>query len=187
MVEILLGKSDRLWSKRAQELTFIVLGDSLWTQNSQPSSSCNLISGSELWSHYLQRSLITCSSLSFRIDMKVKVKVDQLCLTLLCYPMDYIVHGILQARILNWAVFPFSRGYSQPKDQTQVSRIAGRFFTSWATREAHEYWSRDPIPSPADLSDPGIQLGSPALQVDFLPTGLSGKSYRIDIWNQNSD
>ena len=53
-------------------------------------------------------------------------------------PMDYPVHGILQARILEWVAFPFSRGSSQPKDQTQVSHIAGRFFTSWATREALE-------------------------------------------------
>ena len=40
------------------------------------------------------------------------------------------VHGILQARILEWVVFPFSRGSSQPRDQTQVSHISGRFFTS---------------------------------------------------------
>ena len=50
--------------------------------------------------------------------------------------MDYTVHGILQARILEWVAFPFSRASSQPRDQTQVSHIAGRFFTSWATREA---------------------------------------------------
>ena len=53
-----------------------------------------------------------------------------------CDPMDYTVHGILQARILEWVAFPFSRGSSQPRDQTQVSCIAGRFFTSWATKEA---------------------------------------------------
>ena len=47
-----------------------------------------------------------------------------------------IVHGILQARILEWVAIPFSRGSSQPTDQTQVSQIAGGFFTSWATREA---------------------------------------------------
>ena len=52
-----------------------------------------------------------------------------------------IVHGILQARILEWVAFPFSRGSSQPRDQTQVSRIASVFFTSWATREAQEHWS----------------------------------------------
>ena len=43
--------------------------------------------------------------------------------------------------ILEWVAFPFSRVSSQPRDQTQVSRIAGGFFTSWVTREAQEYWS----------------------------------------------
>ena len=65
-------------------------------------------------------------------ERKVKVKVAQSSLTL-CDPMDYTVHGILQARILEWVVFPFSRGSSQPRDQTQGSHIAGEFFTSWAT------------------------------------------------------
>ena len=45
--------------------------------------------------------------------------------------------GILQARILEWVAMPSSRRSSQPRDQTQVSHIAGRFFTIWATREAH--------------------------------------------------
>ena len=54
---------------------------------------------------------------------------------------DNTVHGILQARVLEGVAFPFSRGSSQPRDWTQVSRIAGRFFTSWTTREAHKYWS----------------------------------------------
>ena len=63
------------------------------------------------------------------------MKITQLCPTL-CTPMDYTVHGILQARILELVAFPFCRGFSQPRDQTQVSGIACRFFTSWATREA---------------------------------------------------
>ena len=50
----------------------------------------------------------------------LKVKVIQSCLTL-WDPMVYTVHEILQARILEWVAFPFSRGYSQPRDQTQVS------------------------------------------------------------------
>ena len=62
----------------------------------------------------------------------MKLKVAQSCPTL-CDLMDYTVHGLLQARILEWIAFPFSRGSSQPRDQTQVSRIAGRFF-------AQEYW-----------------------------------------------
>ena len=57
------------------------------------------------------------------------VKVAQSCPTV-CDPMDYIIHGILQARILEWVAFPFSMGSSQPSDQSQVSCIAGRFFTS---------------------------------------------------------
>ena len=46
--------------------------------------------------------------------------------------------GILQARILEWVAVPSSRGSSQPRDQTQVFHIAGRYFTDWATREARE-------------------------------------------------
>ena len=53
---------------------------------------------------------------------EVKVKVTQSCPTL-CDPMDYTVHGILQARILQWVAFPFSRGSSQPRNQTQVSHM----------------------------------------------------------------
>ena len=52
------------------------------------------------------------------------------------HSMDYTVHGILQARILGWVAFPFSKGSSQPGDWTQVSCITVRFFTIWATREA---------------------------------------------------
>ena len=74
------------------------------------------------------------------IHSKVKVKVTHLCLTL-CNPMDCIVHGILQARLilqapLEWGTVPFSRGSSWPRNQTGVSCIAGRFLTSWAPREA---------------------------------------------------
>ena len=64
-----------------------------------------------------------------------EVKVAQLCPTL-CNPMDYTVHGILQAKILEWVAFPFSRGSSQPRDWTQVSHTASGFFTCWATGEA---------------------------------------------------
>ena len=54
------------------------------------------------------------------------------------HPMDYTVRGILQARILEWVAVPFFRASSQPRDRTHVFHIAGRFFTSWATREAHK-------------------------------------------------
>ena len=109
---------------------------------------------------------------------KVKVKVAQSCTTL-CEP---IVHGILQAKTLEWEAFPFSRGSSQPRDWTQVSCIVGGFFTSWATREAQEYWSGQPIPSLADLPDPGTEPGSPALQADSLPIEPSGKPHTLRYW-----
>ena len=67
------------------------------------------------------------------------VNVAQSCPTL-CNPMDYTVHKIFQARIVEWVAFPFSRASSQPRDWTQVSCITGIFFTRWATREAQEYY-----------------------------------------------
>ena len=63
------------------------------------------------------------------------MKVARSCLTL-CNAMDSTVHGILQARVLERVAFPFSGESSWPRDGTQVSLIAGRFFTSWATRKA---------------------------------------------------
>ena len=70
------------------------------------------------------------------------VLVAQLCLTV-CNPMDCSppgssVHGTLQAKILEWVATSFSRGCSQPRDWTQVTFIASRFFTIWATRETHK-------------------------------------------------
>ena len=73
----------------------------------------------------------------------VCVLFTQSCLTL-CNPMDYSppsssVHGILQARILEWVAIPFSRGLSQPRDWNWVSWIAGRFFTIWAIYHIYTY------------------------------------------------
>ena len=72
---------------------------------------------------------------------------------ILCDPMDCSlpgssVHGILQARILEWVAIPFSRGSYQPRDQTQVSCIAGRFFTIWPPGKPicnglHSYFSKE--------------------------------------------
>ena len=73
-------------------------------------------------------------------QIKVKSEVAQLCPTL-CDPMDCSlsgssIHGIFQARVLEWIAISFSRGSSWPRNRTQVSHIAGRRFTFWATREA---------------------------------------------------
>ena len=66
-------------------------------------------------------------------------EVAQSCPTL-CYPMDCSlpgssVHGIFQARVLEWVAIAFSRGSSSPRDWTRVSGIVGRRFTIWATRD----------------------------------------------------
>ena len=74
---------------------------------------------------------------------KSESEVAQSCPTLWdpmdCSLPDSSLHGILQARILEWVAISFSRGSSWPRDQTQVSCTAGRHFTLWATREAKTY------------------------------------------------
>ena len=84
-----------------------------------------------------------CIYICVYIYMKVKVLVVQLCPTL-CDSMDCSlsgssVHGIVQARILEWVAIPFSRGCSQPRDQTWVSCIAGRFFTIYTQTHTYIY------------------------------------------------
>ena len=71
-------------------------------------------------------------------------EVGQSCLTVCdpvhCSPPGSSIHGVLQARILEWVAVSFSRGSSQPRNRTHVSHIAGRRFNLWATREAHIIW-----------------------------------------------
>ena len=123
----------------------------------------------------------TCWSLRWWLAFfRNKVKVTQLCSTLRS-PMDYTVHGILQARILEWVAFPFSRGSSQPRDQTQVSHIADRFLTCWASREARILkWAA--IPSPGDLPDSGNKPGSPTLQAILYQLSCEGSSLETKFY-----
>ena len=89
-------------------------------------------------SHEIKRCLLLGRKALTNLEVKWS-EVTQSCPTL-CDPMDSLpgssVHGILQARILEWVAISFSRGPSWPRDRTQVSCIAGRCFTIWATREA---------------------------------------------------
>ena len=76
----------------------------------------------------------------------LKLLVAQSC-PILCDPMDCnppgsSVHGILQARILEWVAMTFSRGSSWFRDWTRVSHIAGRFFTIWVTGDASRVWEK---------------------------------------------
>ena len=103
------------------------------------------------------------------MSVKVKMKVAQWCPTL-CDPMDYTVHGILQARTLEWVAFPFSKGSSQPMDRTQVSTLQVDSLPAEPQGKP-----KNPGVGSLSLPSPGIKLGSSALQVDSLPTELSGK------------
>ena len=73
-------------------------------------------------------------------ERKKESEVAQSCLTLCdpvnCSPPSSSVHGILQARVLEWVAIPFARGSSRPRDRTRVSLVAGRRLALWATREA---------------------------------------------------
>ena len=87
-----------------------------------------------------QGCILSPSLFNLYVEWQSDSEVAQLCLTL-CDPMDCSlpgssVHGIFQARILEWVAISFSRGSSWPRDRTQVSCIVGRRFTIWATREA---------------------------------------------------
>ena len=133
------GGNRALWTKSSQAATKI-----LHAVTRRPKILCAATKTQlSRTKKFLRRQLLTSIPTILSVKSKapfMKVKVVQSCPTL-CNPTDYTVHGILQARILEWVAFPFSRGSFQPRDWTQVSCIAGRFFTSWATREAQEYWS----------------------------------------------
>ena len=90
---------------------------------------------------------VGCHFLLQCMKVKSKREVAQSCLTLSdptdCSLPGSSAHAIFQARVREWgaiAFSTFSRGYSQPKDWTQVSCIAGRFFTVWNSREAPFIW-----------------------------------------------
>ena len=85
--------------------------------------------------------LLTIMLLSPHHNPESESEVSQSCLTLCdpvdCSPPGSSVRGILQVRILEWVAISFSRGSSGPRDQTQVSRTAGRRFNLWATSPHH--------------------------------------------------
>ena len=87
-----------------------------------------------LISHMIQLKLKSQHSI---VAVLVIQSCTTICDTVDGSPTGCSVHGILQARILEWVVIPFFRGSSQPRDWTQVSCITGRFFIFWATRELH--------------------------------------------------
>ena len=115
-------------------------------------------------------------------NIRVKL-LDQLCPTLCdpldCSPPGSSVHGILQARILEWVAIFFSRGSSWPRDQTQVSRIAGRLFTIWATSEAPPIGTMPWICASNEIWVVGQLILENLYQLRFLPVCFTSK-YTFD-------
>ena len=136
-------------------------------------------------SHEIKRHLLLGRKAMINLEVKwSEVRVTQLCPTL-CDPMEYTIHGILQAIILEWIAFPFSRVSFQPRDQIQLSCIGGRFFSSWATRKAQEYWSGLPIPSPALSSQHRNLTGLSCIVGGFFTNwAISEVPYREHIKKQ---
>ena len=94
--------------------------------------------------------------------------------------------GILQARILEWVAMPPSRGSYQPRDQTQVPHNASRFFTIWVTREAQDYWSRYPIPSPGGSSWPRNLIGVSCIAGRFFTSWATRGALYAEYMMQNA-
>ena len=80
--------------------------------------------------------LCTINKVFYESEVLVIQLWPTLCSPKDCSPPGFSVHGILQARILEWVAIPFSSGSFQPRSKTWVSHTAGRFLTIWATREA---------------------------------------------------
>ena len=110
------------------------------------------------------------ASVSWFSCIVVVVKVTQSG-PALCNPTDYTAHGILQARILEWITFPFSRGSSKPRDWTQVSHFAGGFFTSWAISSVQ---SQPALCNPMACGTPGFPVHHQLLE--FTQSNVHGVS-----------
>ena len=111
------------------------MSDSVRPHRQQPTRLCRP------WDSPGKNTGVGCHFLLQCMKVKSESEVAQSCPTLYD-PMDCSlpgssVHGIFQARVLEWGAIDFSRGSSQPRDQTQVSHTAGRRFTVWASREAY--------------------------------------------------
>ena len=109
-----------------------------------------------------------------------------------CSLLASSVHGIFQARILEWVPISFSRESSWPRDQTHISWVSYGFFTTVLPRKPKwQYWSGLPFPSARGLSDPGTEPRFPALQVGsllFEPPGkpVSKTAYTISPYKNQT-
>ena len=95
-----------------------------------------------LLTRYVVYSILPSNSNSVYESLLVMQSCPALCDPMDCSLTGFSVHGILQARILQWVAISFSRGSSQPRDRIWVSCIAGRFFTIWATEKPLVFYKK---------------------------------------------
>ena len=151
-------------------------GYGFWSQDPRPFCCKSLTSLSWLWESpfWSEPSVFFCKK-----GWHSQCSVAQLCPTLCnpmdCSPLGSSVHGILQARIMEWDAIPSFRASSWPRDRTQVSCIAGRFFIIWSTREA--------CPPRKPVSMSLVASGSvPAVQPKGCGCGFSGSKVGGNNW-----
>ena len=89
-----------------------------------------------IWTGASQKGILTWPKTLKTSTLEVAQSCPTLCNPMNCSLLGSCIHGIFQTRVLKWVATSFSRGPSWPRDRTQVSCIAGRHFTIWATREA---------------------------------------------------
>ena len=101
-----------------------------------------------------------------------------------CSPPDFFVPGIFQAGVLEWVAISFSRGSSQPKDQTQVCHIAGRRFTLWAIKEGfHKNWLGSLAKRRLCLGPAGVIICTALSALSFWMSFFPGmRGYNMTRW-----
>ena len=134
-------------------------------------------------------------TMHFELKVKVKVKslssVRTLCNPVDCSPPGSSIHGILQARILEWTAIPFSRGSSWLRDQTRVSCFAGRFFTIWTTMGRGRCHFEDtesrnrPKLGVWERQDSYFSNLNERLDVACMISSHSGKIYYLNLQNEH--
>ena len=120
------------------------------------------------------------TQLQFYYQCLLRASLGAACCTDSCDPMDcslpgFSVHGDSPGKNIEVGCHAPLQGFFPTEGSNPGFLHCWQNLAVWATREVCGYWNGWPIPSPVDLPDPGIELGSPALQVDSLPPELSGK------------
>ena len=168
------------WSCSVKLLSRVQLSAIPWTAASQAPPSMGF-SRQEYWRGV---PLLSSNCFTFYNTSSLVVSVSVAHVQLFATPMDCSppgasVHGILQARTLEWIAIAFSRGSSQPRDWTQVCCPAGRFFTIWATgKPGSQVWPQN-LSGPGQNKNEGPHVQDPLRIQDGVSKALKSSSGTI--------